>query len=72
MMRLPAKFEREITEYARFLDSESYSAVDSIPPITLPELNEQTNAVLLSLRPGDRKQAGALFKKLIKRLTGFI
>lgn len=63
MGRLPAIFESQIFEYARKLDSESESgATDQVAA-----LREHMDAVLLSLRPSERKAAGKLFKKLLER-----
>lgn len=60
MMRLPARYERQIVEFAHRLDSESEEAGG--------ELRRAIDTVLLSLRPGDRREAKALFKKLLVRL----
>lgn len=63
MIRLPEKYETEIIEYARLLDSEAQ-------PDT-PELRDQVqteiNHVLMSLKPSDRAAAKKLFKKLLDR-----
>lgn len=60
MMRLPARHEAEIFVYAHRLDSGE--------PVPGDELQQAIDAVLLSLRPGDRKSARSLFKKLLRRL----
>jgi hypothetical protein len=65
MMRLPAEYEHQIVEYAKQLDSEAESA-----ELNLAALQGHVEAVLLSLRPGDRRAAAKLFNKLLARLEG--
>jgi hypothetical protein len=68
MIRLPARYESQIIEYARLLDSDSESEAE--PRFRLSQIESHVAEVLLSLRPGERMKALALFKKLTKRLQG--
>lgn len=61
MIRLPAKYEAEIIEYAKRLDSDSKS-----PEV---DLQSHINAVLLTIPPRQRAEAAKLFKKLTDRLN---
>jgi hypothetical protein len=76
MMRLPQPHEQQILDYARLLDSDSESnggagaeANDSeSKSFTELEIAEAIAAVVMSVRPGDRRAANALFKKLLAKL----
>lgn len=61
MIRLPAKYETEIVEYAKRLDSDSES--------TGVDLQSHINAVLLTIPPRQRRDAAKLFKKLTDHLA---
>jgi hypothetical protein len=66
MMRLPAEFEAELTAIAHKLDQSEASQ----PVYTLQEINDAIVAVLLKIRPLDRKLASPYYKRLIKKLAG--
>jgi hypothetical protein len=69
MIRLPAQYENKITEYARLLDSDSDSGAATDGKFySEAELNEAITAVVLTLKPGDRRAANSLFKKFRLRL----
>lgn len=64
MMRLPAAYQEQITEYAKLLDSEAQSET-----ITLhDQVEAQVNQLLVTLKLSDRAAAKKLFKKLLIRL----
>lgn len=63
MIRLPEKYEAQIIEYAKKLDSESESSEQDQAVV----LRGHIEAIVLSLPPGDRRVANRLFKKLLRR-----
>lgn len=67
MMRLPALFEREIVEFAKHLDSDAESRASN-RLVSEQEIKGAIAAVVMSVRPGDRRAANALFKKLLAKL----
>ncbi|MBD2462277.1 hypothetical protein H6G89_14610 [Oscillatoria sp. FACHB-1407] len=64
MMRLPARFETQIVDFAKALDSDS----ESLTRLTEQEIKDAIAAVVVSVRPGDRRAANLLFKKLLAKL----
>ncbi len=62
MIRLPAKFESQIIEYAKRLDSESESGASL--------LRSQVDVVLMTLKPNQRRSAKILLNKLVARIEG--
>ncbi len=70
MMRLPARYESAIIDYAKHLDSASESNEFESKSNELATLRSHVDAILLSLRPGDRASAKRLFNKLLARLEG--
>lgn len=67
LIRLPATFEAEILEYAHRLDSAKPVdfATESIKDLLQPQIN----AIVMGLKPGERRSALRLFKKLTDRLN---
>ncbi len=65
MIRVPAEFEDQLLAIAHRLD-DGYS--DSESNLSLDELEKAIAAVVMSIRPGDRRAANLLFKKLLARL----
>lgn len=71
MIRLPAKYEAEIVEFAKLLDSTEPGEVSiAASSVSRSRLDEEITAVLFSIPPSQRRSANQLFKKLLKRLEG--
>jgi hypothetical protein len=66
MMRLPAKYEQQIADYAKALDSESNSG-SSLNDFE-SKLQQRISSVLLTLPPSQRREAAKLYKKLLNAI----
>lgn len=69
MIRLPAAYEAEIIAFAHKLDGSSAAEdIQDVEQSFEAKFNNHVNRVLMSLRPGDRRFAKRIFKKLADRL----
>jgi hypothetical protein len=58
MIRIPEKYEAQIIDYAKRLDSESEFTFEQ-------ELQRRVDLILMRIQPSQRREAAKLYKKLL-------